>query len=509
MQWIGDERSLLVRISFMVPGIGYSQLTPEEKRRLALIVVPSFFLSATTLFLLSVLQSFVAARAGADRLPTFYIMVAIGGLLGAWLLLIPLRRWRAAGQGLLMLVAAFPAAAWLAITQQHLTAASSGAALLAFMVNGAFVASALVIATDKLRVVIADCFDYNKISFAEPIVSTAFMMGTVTAGFGVIVVSLTSGTSMLFLAVPVLLAIAIPFYARLWVETGMGKQDAESAESTWKDRFRALRKEDGLRTLALHIAVLYGLSVIFGRLFSYQFVLAAGSRFSSEASLNAFMGFYGVILGLTHSIFVLIYRRKILAKLGLLLTEHIPTFIVGMLLVIVGVYPVFFTVIPLILTRDVIMSIQQFIFMTMLGIAPNHERNRIWSFIDGPVTTGADLLGSALLLPFTPQLWGGSYGACAAVAWFALVLIFVRYGLTLRMHRVYPLMVEQQLQLGKDPQVRLRAMQAIAEVHSVDPKLAALLTRTVQNQQEPYELRVAATNALAAFEDRNNRSLKS
>lgn len=486
-------------------------LSAADKKHLFLIAFSSFFLSAAFIMLWSGLQAFVAIRAGSDSLPAFFILMAIGGIAGAWLILFPWRQWRAVNQGFAVAAAAFPASIGLAIAEHFLTPASSAPALIAFAGGGAIILSGMVtISLDKLRVVLADCFDFQKIASLEPINAATGMAGTVVGGSVVILLNTIDGPGALFWAASAMIGIALPAYTIL--RRHMMREKAYVAQELSPGTFRLLTKTSegrGFSSLVVHMATMYGLSMIFARILSYQFVLAAGAQFTKETELSRFIGLYGIVFGILYAVFVLVFQRRIVEKTGLALSQHIPTAVVGAGLLVIAFHPSFATIIPVILVRDVIMSLQQYAFTIMLTIADARQRNLAWSVIDGPVSVLMTLVGSLILYPFAPKYWGGNFEASAAIAWAALLCIIFRYVLTVRLQHAYPRMVEHQLERHTDTKIRLQALHAITKLRFRHEQAPPLVVAIAADAAAPAELRAAARDALHRFEqdDKSHQAL--
>jgi hypothetical protein len=292
----------------------------------------------------------------------------------------------------------------------------------------------------------------------------------------------------------------------------MMREEAYVAQELSPGTFRLLTKTSegrGFSSLVVHMATMYGLSMIFARILSYQFVLAAGAQFTKETELSRFIGLYGIVFGILYAVFVLVFQRRIVEKTGLALSQHIPTAVVGAGLLVIAFHPSFATIIPVILVRDVIMSLQQYAFTIMLTIADARQRNLAWSVIDGPVSVLMTLVGSLILYPFAPKYWGGNFEASAAIAWAALLCIIFRYVLTVRLQHAYPRMVEHQLERHTDTKIRLQALHAITKLRFRHEQAPPLVVAIAADAAAPAELRAAARDALHRFEqdDKSHQAL--
>jgi HEAT repeat protein len=474
----------------------------KERPWLVLFGSSMFLLTASTGIYWAVLQSFVVKRMGGSFLPYFFLLTALASIVvGAFSIRI-LRNWSASRQGFAYLLLGGVAALGLAVTQPHLTSESPLVARIGFIALGAAVISGLVQSPlDKIKVAMSDALPADMMTRLEPQVTAIGHAGFVMAGLFLAFLGERLGQDILFWMAAAVTILGLPAYllmayrvrkAEAFVPSG----DLKSSVVGFLSDFPA----GAARKAVVLLTAIAGLTIIFGKIFQYEFILATGERFADEAQVSAFIGSYFAAVGLALVAFVGGLRRFLLQRFGLTRNLHVPTLLVTLGVIASFFAPGFVLVVGVIFLRDVIMAIQQYVFTVMLQSVGDRQRNQAWSWIDGPVAAVTGLVGSALLLLFPPKFFGGAYPAIQALSLLVLALLLVRFALTLRLQKLFPEMLVEGLKKG-DFKTRLRAIALMEELQFMRKRRLGAVVDVVRDEAEPAALRLEAVKTLGKLSD--------
>jgi len=216
--------------------------------------------------------------------------------------------------------------------------------------------------------------------------------------------------------------------------------------------------------------------------------------------VTAFLGGYYAVAGLAVALFVTGLRRFLLSRFGLTRNLHIPTILVtlGVLLTIWA--PSFVLVVLVVFLREIVMTVQQYSFSVMLQSIGDRQRNQAWSWIDGPVSSIAGMVGSLLLFLLSPNLWEGAYGAIRIASFLLLVMLAIRLWLTLRLEKLFPDMLLEGLRKG-DFKTRVRTMALMDELKFMRHKRLGAVLDILRDETEPSAIRLQALRTLGRLRD--------
>lgn len=468
-----------------------------------------FFLTAANTLLFNLLQAFLIKRAGVDYLPYFYICSSAAIFIGSWVTLRPLKSWKPTRQGTAYVLAALAGAAFLAATQ-HLFSRDSGLiAAFLFVSIGLLVNSAAIIGTlEKISVVTSDAYNSEQQRRLTPLLTSVATVSGLGAGLLQAVISRSVGSGFLFAIVAGFLVPAAWFMYRLrrsgraisvWVpESGQAPVDADGAKPRG---LAAIISDKRLRRFLYILGGIVALSMVFTRIFNYQLSAAADSRFPTEAGLNAFFGWFTVMLSVGTLVFVNSAQRLLLERHGLVRNLIlIPVLVMAGTLAMVAL-PVFAVVVGVVFVRELLLPLQVFSVQGSLGCVSDQQRKQAWSWLEGPVVTVGSLVGSGLLIVMS----GVSRDLAAAdviriLAITTFFLLAVRLYLTIMMRRGYPVVLLRSLQRG-DFKTRLRATENMSEMRFMPDRHLGEVLDIVRNENEPTALRLAALRSVAAIKD--------
>ncbi|MFH1621027.1 MAG: HEAT repeat domain-containing protein [Patescibacteria group bacterium] len=483
----------------------------EESERSWLLMLSGgvFFLSGANVFLWSLLQSMLVKRSGVEFLPYFYIFSSVSLVIGGWISMKWLRRWRSLEQSLLFAFTAFFGVLILALGQQFFSVRSGPIPMFVFVAFGLLVNGvAMVGALDKLYIMAAELFNIEQLQRMQPLLESIMAVSTFIAGLVLGILAEKVSSTTLFLLVVVAVAVTAPFYAALRKEMGKQEPSASFIEAEQKNRKslhgRGLSKYfQNPRTLRFLYALgfIVGLSMIFSRIFGYQFIVAADVQYTSEGELNSFIGWYTALLSLSSLVFINSIQRVLIKRYGMTINMFVPPLVVMTGVIATIIVPAFPVVILSVYYRDIAIQLQQAAYYIMLGGMSDYQRNQAWSWLNGKMTMIGGLVGSAVVAGLTIfYRHGSAENIIRILGSFALFFLLIRLFFTVRLRRSYPSVLLNSLQQG-DIKTRLRAMETMAEFRFMkDHHLGAILD-VIRDEVEPTALRIASLRTVAAIED--------
>lgn len=468
-----------------------------------------FVLTVGSVMLARLLESFVIKRIGVEFLPWLHIIGAVVALFGSWITLKVMRGWRVLGQSMLFGILAMGGAFILALTQGFFTADKSPFFNFIFIIIGVLIGTlAIATAVTKMRNTVTNVFTYEQLSRLESIVSSMATLGVLAGGLLLAGLSSRIGLGGMYYLVAFILALSIPGF---FILQQMVKRAAiervvtppVKKKSSWTNSFSL--KEDitepKLRRFIYLLGLIIGLSVIFTRIFTYSFDIVANDRFPTEAELNAFFGTFTVVLSLGALIFINFIQHLLFKKYGLTNNLYTPPIVVLVGVLTMFFYPLFWIVILVVYVREIIIGIQDSAYNSMLEGVSDYHRGRAWSWIGGPVTAVFDFVGSALLLGigylFLPQ---GTAVTISVLAASAVVFLLIRFLLTIRFKKLYPVILLESLKKG-DFKTRLRAIEAMAEMRYMKDRHLGEVLDIIRDEEEPMAVRITALKAAGKIQD--------
>jgi HEAT repeat protein len=469
----------------------------------ALFGATMFLLSGATVLYLALFQGFVVKRMGEQFLPHFFVLAALATVISSFVSVRVLRGFAASTQGAVYLALSLPAAAFLAISEPHITAESPLGLKMAFVAVGAAVIAALVQSPlDKIKVAMTDALPAERFKQIEPKVTSISYGGIVLTGLFLVSLGVRLGLTRLFWLAAIMTMLALPLYlAMAWrIHKSEAFMPAAVKPGKEKGGWLSSFSAGSAKRAVTVLAVIAGLTVIFGKLFTYEFLLATGERFSEEAQVTSFLGGYYAVAGLAVALFITGLRRFLLSRFGLTRNLHVPTIMVtlGVLLTIWA--PSFVLVVIVVFVREIIMTVQQYSFSVMLQSVGDRQRSQAWSWIDGPVGSIAGMVGSLLLFLLSPNLWGGAYGAIRLASFLLLVMLAIRLALTLRLEKLFPDMLVEGLRKG-DFKTRVRTMALMDELKYMRHNRLGAVLDVLRDETEPAAIRLQALRTLGRLRD--------
>jgi HEAT repeat protein len=472
----------------------------------ALGLVPfrrGFFLTAANILFWILLQTLLIKRAGVEWFPVFYVMSSVAILFGAWLSSRVLRRLRSNTQGLIFTIAAFVGAAAIAATQGWIGTQTPVAIVLGYLGIGLVTNSAfLLVANDRLNVVAADAFNTEQFQRIQPMVTSVSVVSSCVAGVLLAGISESVSPTWLFSLVALFILLALPFQVRLQRLAGTTAVLPPAAGSAGDHgKLRSLFPDATLRRFLHLLGAAAALSMVFTRIFNYEFAIVTNAQFATEAQLNAFNGLYTAVSGIVLLIFVNTIQRYLFTRFGLTRNLFVPPLVVAAGVLLMCAFPVFGIVVPVILVREVIISLQQQSWSVMFEGVSDAQRLRAWSWINGPATTVGGLTGSAMLAVAASGLEQMPVATTLRIlSVAALCFLIVRVAVDLRVRRTYPAVLLSSLQHG-DFKTRLRTVVVMAELRFVKDRQLSALFDIVRGEAEPGALRLAALRTLAEIRE--------
>ncbi len=484
------------------------RIEQDERAWMGLLCGGLFFLAATSAVLLGIVQSFIIKRLGIGYLPVFFLLNAVTGLFGAWLTLKPLRRFRAVTQSTALAIAAVVGGAVFAALQSRFGSGTGTVSLVAFAGLGTLIGtSGADVATAKLRVFAAEIFNSEQFSRLDFLLSSAVILGLCSGGLLLAGFGGFTAPTITFFSVPILLVVASVFCFALFNRsrrhgTRYQVESAASRVTAWASGWRQpdVSKEATFRGYLKLLAVIIGLSMVFGRLFQFAFAAVADARFQSEPALAGFIGIYMAALSVGSIIVFNSLHRAVLVRFGLTNSLFVPPAMVAAGTVGMFVSPVLPFIVGVVFIRDLFVPLQQTSFRAMLGNLNDWRRNLAWSWLDGPVTVIGDLSGSLLVLLISILTVGSTTAIVRSVAVAVMVLLVIRFALTVRLRARYPGLLLASLETG-DFKTRLRAMESMAEFRFLQERRLGAVLEVLRNETEPAALRAAALRTLGAIRD--------
>ncbi|MFA6604360.1 MAG: hypothetical protein WCT10_06050 [Patescibacteria group bacterium] len=390
---------------------------------LARLMLASFGFSVIWALMWSHIQAFVISSTGPAYISHLFIMLTCSGLIGSYFLLAPLRSWTASRQGL---AASLVSAVCLGLLLVPPTGSSLDFAL-RLAVEAMLIGAFLSIAMEKVRVVLSHAVSYAELQAAESRIAAVETIGSVVAGIGLAALSSRLPLAALVVISLVILLALVPAYfgafhqeqeavaAEAAVEAGAGEDPAVDSLS--------LKSISG--QLSLSVAILYGLNLLLSLIFGYVFLLAVSGRFTDGGEINAFIGWYYIILGVSTLLFLYAVRPFMIRWLGLSGSFFTSFAIVGLGLVAMIFSPSFMPAIVSVFLMNLFFLIGRYVALVGLQLLDRERCNLAWSWISGPLNNSLSLGVAACSAIFTVAIWGSTERALWALAWLLLVLVVV------------------------------------------------------------------------------------
>jgi len=268
-----------------------------------------------------------------------------------------------------------------------------------------------------------------------------------------------------------------------------------------RTRLRDVFPDVTLRHFLYLLAATAGLSMVFTRIFNYELAVVSNAVYATEAELNAFNGLYTAIFSVILLVFVNTIQRFLLERYGLTRNLFVPPVVVALGVALMIAFPMFAVVVPVILMRDIIISLQQQAWAVMLEGVSDVQRNRAWTWINGPVATIGGLLGSIMLAVMAPAFGSAQVAVVVQIlSLAALLFLIIRVALDVHIRRLYPSVLLASA-TGGDFKTRLRTVEVMAELRFVrDRQLGAILD-ILRKESEPVAIRLAALQTLASIKE--------
>ncbi|MFA6603946.1 MAG: hypothetical protein WCT10_03865 [Patescibacteria group bacterium] len=484
------------------------RIETAERPWITLFAGNTFILTAANLTLWTLLEAFLIKRAGVEYLPIFFIMSSVAIFIGSWLALGPLRQLRPFTQVSIFFAFAFAGSILLAVGEGFVEKTSEPLAALVFVGVGLVVNSAGVItASVKQGVVTAQAFNLEQMRRFQPLLSSVDTVSSIAAGAILAGLSELLPPAALFLIVSFFLGLGLVFSFRQMklarkssLFAALPPEPADDRASGGRGWLARLGDRD-LQRFVLIFAILAVLSMLFTRIFSYMFAVAANTRYLTEPELNAFLGRYMVILNVVSLVFINLISHQLFKRVGAtgnLLTSPAITFLGSFLLLLTPVFPV---VVAVNFLRDIVYPLQGHSMQQIFGGVSDRQRDAILSWLDGPVATVGGLAGSFLLIAlgwFVPE--SEPMFAIRVLSAIAVCLLLIRFAAIMDIRRRYPEILIARLR-GSDYATRLRAMESLTECRHLSGGCLAPIISIIQDQAEPVALRVAALRTAAAIQD--------
>lgn len=468
-----------------------------------------FFLSVGSVMLGSLLQALVIKRAGVQFLPYLHIFTAVISIFGAWLTLTVLRKWRALSQSTLFAFAGVGGAFLLALTQGVITNESGVVTVLAFVAFGILVATLSISnAASKLGVAVSDIFNYEQMQRLEPLIASVATLSVLVGGLVLAGLSERISSTALYMMVAFIFALTVPCYLvlqRMARKASLHVSIAvpEKLKKSWLSSFslKSFIPNPHLRKFVFLLGVITGLSVIFSRIFGYSFSIMASVAFPSESELNAFFGTFTVVSSIGALIFINFIQHLLFKKYGLTNNLYTPPVVVMIGALAMFLYPIFWVVIVVVYIRDIIVDIQNTAYGAMMEGVSDYQRNQAWSWIDGPVYSLFDFVGSGILIGVGALFLPIGVGvAIRILALLALLFLLIRFLLTVRFKRLYPKILLASLKEG-DFKTRLRSLEAMAEMRYMHDRHLGEVLDIIRDEEEPTVIRTTALKSIGKIQD--------
>lgn len=468
-----------------------------------------FILTVGTVMLGRLLEAFVIKRIGVEYLPYLNILSAVVVFGGTWLILRYLSGWRPVVKGLFYGGVAAAGAVLLVLLEGVFTSERTPAFNFLFVFIGLVVgALAAAKALTKVRNVMSSVLSYEQFERLSPLLSSAVTAGVLVGGLLLSLLSEAFSLRAMYALVAVVLAASVPLFLFLRLlekGTPFERPAVATDERTrgWLDRLflKSYVKDARLRRFLALLAVIVGLSAVFGRIFGYALGVVADERYPSEEELNAFFGTFTFAVSLATILFINLFQGKLLERYGLTRNLFTPPFVVLAAAAVMTLYPLFGFVVAAVFLRELVLDIQESAYDSMLEGVSDHRRRRAWAWIRSIVRPGFDLAASLLLLGigflFLPR---GAETTVRVLGALAVALLLVRVLVTIRFKEMYPGVLLASLKEG-DFKTRLRAMEAMAEMKFMRDRHLDDILDVIRNEEEPSAIRVTAFRAVARIQD--------
>ncbi|MFH1145665.1 MAG: HEAT repeat domain-containing protein [bacterium] len=483
-------------------------MSQEERSWMWPLSASLFFLTVANLIIWTVLQTFVMKRLGVSYLPYFYIASSLAILAGAWFAGV-IKRKHPVAQTAIFTFGAGLGALLLFFWQLGLVGDESFYALGAFTVFGLLVNSAaLGVALSKLSITGTYVFNGEQVQRLSPVLSTTATVAGLAAGVLLGWASEAVDPSVWYIISALFIFLSLPWLVSLHRrlrKTGSLTLPpvGEVSRGPWYSRLGIGNDfpDRKVKNFLYMLGLVIGLSWIFTRIFNYEFSVAVDSSYPTEEAVNAFFGWYAVVFSAGSVLFDNVIQRWLLKALGLTQNLFVPPLVVLFGVLAIFAWPVFPVVITALYVRDMVVSVQDTAYKTMLEGISDYQRNQAWTWLDGSVATIGGIVGSLLVIAINE--WFGSSGASAEIrtlSVFALLFLAIRLFLNVRLRRQYPDVLLSSLNQG-DFKTRIRAVEAMAEVKFMKDHHLGSLLDIVRNSSEPLALRLAAVRTLSVIKD--------